>query len=150
MIKKNDLESLARDVSIKLKEDVKNVAFELNDLKNDQLKVFLKYIRSSNNYAGNNNQIVVEFDFQIRGKRGSSQFLAQLITLELNLRKNITIFSEIQRNYNFEDCNKLQTENADIRYYILDNEDDPETNETENNILDYLKTYKMKVLFKLR
>jgi len=151
MIKKSDLEYLARDIGTNLYDDSKLVVYELKDLKNDQLKVFLKYIRTTNfNYAGSNNQIVSVFDFQIKGKRSSVQFLAQLITLELNLRKNINISSEKQRAWNFENANIVQTNNSEIRYYLEENENDPDINETENNILDYQKTYKMNVLFKLK
>ena len=150
-IKQSHLEALARDIGVKCKQDIKNVIFELKDLKNDSLKIFLKYIRSTNiNYAGNQDQIASVFEFQIRGKRSSVQFLAQLINLELNMRKNLTIYSEEQRTYNFENVTEIDLSDINIRYYLEENEENPEVNDTENNILEYQKNYTLNVLFKLK
>lgn len=151
MISKKDLELLARDIAIKCKQDVKNVIFDNKNLNNDSLKIVLKYIRTTNKYySGSSNQITAIFDFQIKGDRSSVQFLAQLITLEMNLRKNLVIYSADQGTFNFENAIQIEAKNTNIRYYLEENENDPEKNEIDNNTLDYQKTYKLNVLFKLK
>jgi len=145
MIDSSDYKAIIRDIEGKAKE---SIVSDISNVKNDGLYIILKFIKRDPILRdGNNNLIVMNYEFTVIGQGSSVATLIRIMNLEFRLVKDLNIMREGQE-FSIAKGVQVLSGSKKLRYALMDNNEDPEENEVTSNKLSYKKSYELKIMFK--